>query len=196
MKTIFVFSGPSGAGKSTLINFILERFDHVGATVSCTTRQKREDEIDGKDYYFISDEEFDRLVKNEEFLEHVECYKNKYGTLKSAVFDVLKTKECCILDLDFAGAHKILSGDLFHDIKSVGILILPPSLKVLKKRLILRGSETDETLQTRLDKSFSAKKVAAYDHVIINRDLETAKSNLLALLEQFAYKTENAVQGH
>lgn len=182
MKTIFVFSGPSGAGKSTLIKFVLENFQNIGTTVSCTTRSKRQGEIDGVDYHFVSNEEFEASVQNGEFLEYVECFKNRYGTLKTAVSDVLENKDGCILDLDFEGAHNVLTNDLFQKFKSVGILILPPSLKSLKQRLISRGSETNESLKTRLQKSFSAEKIAAYDHVIINNDLENAKADLKKLV--------------
>ncbi|MDR0942165.1 MAG: guanylate kinase [Holosporales bacterium] len=182
-KRCLVFSGPSGVGKSTLVNFVLNNFDSVGTTVSCTSRPPRASEKNGVEYYFISKEEFDERVKNGEFIEHVELYGNKYGTLKTAVSDILKDKDLCILDLDFEGAYNILSNNLIPNFKVEGILVLPLSIKSLKTRLMNRRTETEEEIQRRLDESFNAKKIASYKHIIFNNDLEVAKAEISKILQ-------------
>ncbi|MBQ8651050.1 MAG: guanylate kinase [Alphaproteobacteria bacterium] len=177
-KTIVVFSGPSGAGKSTLIRHILSEFkDRIGLTVSCTTRPKREREIPGVDYWFISNEKFDEHINNNDFIEYVECYGNRYGTLKSAVQDVLNRCDICVLDLDYVGSYKVLSGKLL-DYKTVGILVLPASLKKWKQRLIDRNSETEESLKIRITESFNIDKISYYDHILLNGSIDKAKQEI------------------
>jgi guanylate kinase len=184
-KKCLVFSGPSGAGKSTLVDFILDTFDWVGTTVSCTNRAPRISETDGIEYHFVSNEEFEKRVKDGDLIEHVERYGNKYGTLKSAVFDVLKDKDLCILDLDFEGAYNILSNNLIPDFEVEGVLILPLSIRSLKARLMSRQTETEETFQRRLDESFKAKRIANYKYVILNNDLEIAKVEISKILRDW-----------
>ncbi len=175
MKTVIVFSGPSGSGKSTLIKHILSKFgDNVGMTVSCTTRKARAGEINGVDYHFLTSDEFQKNLVDGAFIEHVECYGNRYGTLKSSVDDVLRTKKICILDVDFKGAYKVLMTNLLQ-YACVGILVLPPSLAALKQRLIDRNSETEESLNIRINDSFNIGSIANYHHVIVNNELENSK---------------------
>ncbi|MDR1391002.1 MAG: guanylate kinase [Holosporales bacterium] len=181
MKKVFVFSGPSGVGKSTLIKYLLTNLEFVGMTISCTTRAPRFDEVHGVDYYFISSEEFEKLIKDGEFLEHVECYGNRYGTLKREVSNVLKSKDVCILDLEFEGAYNVISkGEV--NFKSIGVLILPPSMKSLKNRLINRKTETEESLKKRIKESFRVKEIANYEYVIINDDLEKSKQDITDII--------------
>ena len=183
-KKIFVISGPSGAGKSTLINYILENFKDAGLTVSCTTRKPRNGETPAVDYHFISQNDFETLIKNDEFIEHVECYGNRYGTLKSEISNVLKHKNICILDMEFKGAHNILSKNTINSDCS-GILILPPSLKALKDRLINRKSETEESLNKRISEAFNFENIASYQHVIINKDINDAKSEIFKIFSDY-----------
>ncbi len=180
-KTILVFSGPSGAGKSTLIKHLLSNLKSADLTVSCTTRPPREGERNGVDYHFVTHDEFEKLVKGNKFIEHVNCYGNRYGTLKKAVNDVLDKNEFCILDLDFKGAYNVLSNKIFK-FNCFGILVLPPSLKTLKHRLQNRNSETIESLNLRLNDSFQQKQIAKYDFVIINKNLEKATSELINII--------------
>lgn len=183
MKKVFVFSGPSGAGKSTLIKYLLEiSCSSAGLTVSCTTRPPRLGEKDGIDYHFVSNEEFEQLVQNGEFIEHVSCYGNRYGTLKSAVLEVLKNKDICILDMEFEGAYNVLSNNLV-DFDSIGILILPPSINSLRERLKNRNTETEKSLELRLSESFKIDKIAGYHHVIVNKDLEESQKELKKILK-------------
>ena len=183
-KKVFVISGPSGAGKSTLINYILENFKNSGLAVSCTTRKPRDGEINSVDYHFINHSDFEGLIKNNEFIEHVECYGNRYGTLKSEILNVLKHKDICILDLEFNGAHNILSKNTVTSDCS-GILILPPSLKTLKNRLINRKSETEESLNKRISEAFDFENIANYQYVIINKDINDAKSEIFKIFSEY-----------
>ncbi|MDR2458476.1 MAG: guanylate kinase [Holosporales bacterium] len=173
-KKCLVFSGPSGSGKSTLITFVLRTFESTCATVSCTTRQRRDSEVDGVDYHFITHDKFDELVARGEFLEHTECYGNRYGTLNSAVHDVLANNNLCIIDLDYRGSYHILADNIIPEYKCVGILVLPPSLRDLESRLCLRNSETPESIRRRIDESFNVPKIADYQHIIINNDINSA----------------------
>ena len=182
-KLVLVFSGPSGAGKSTLINYLLENLDSVGLTVSHTTRATRFLEKSGIDYHFVTHDEFEQMAQNEEFVEHVSCYGNRYGTSKKAIKDVLENKDVCVLDLEFEGAHNVLSNKII-DYESIGILVLPPSLKTLKNRLNNRGTETAESFEQRLIDSFKADKIAKYHYVIINRDLEESKKELMEIMKK------------
>lgn len=182
-KIILVFSGPSGAGKSTLIKHLLEKFNVAGLTVSHTTRIIRETEIDGVSYHFVSHAKFAEMVKNNEFVEHVECFGNCYGTSKQAIDTVLKIKNICILDLEYEGAYAILNDKYFRD-KCVGILVLPPSYSVLKQRLMARNSETPESLAKRLNDSFKVARIAKYQFVLINTELERSKQKLEAFVSE------------
>ena len=181
-KLILVFSGPSGAGKSTLINYLLENLDSVGLTVSHTTRAPRKLEKSGVDYHFVSHDEFERMASRGDFIEHVSCYGNRYGTSKKSVENVLDNKDICILDLEFEGAHGVLENKTLES-ECIGILVLPPSLKTLKQRLSDRKTETEESLNTRLIESFKVDKIAKYHHVIINRNLEDSKRELIDIVK-------------
>jgi guanylate kinase len=174
MKICYVVSGPSGAGKTTLIRLAAVADESVGVTVSCTTRPPRAGERDGVEYHFISHKRFEELVKASEFIEHVECFGNKYGTLRNAVPDVFRKKNICIMDLDFDGAYKVLACDLLPGFECVGVLILPPSIRSMRDRLMCRNSENATTLQARISNSFYCEKIASYKHVIINDDIQSA----------------------
>ena len=177
-KFILVFSGPSGAGKSTLINYLLDEFDCAGLTVSHTTRKPRAGETDGRSYHFVTKEKFLKMLENDEFVEHIECFGNYYGTSKKAINDIFQHKDICVLDLEYEGAYAILHDENFKN-KCVGILVLPPSFNVLKRRLIERHSETAESLDKRLNDSFKVNKIAKYQFVLINNEIEHSKRKII-----------------
>jgi guanylate kinase len=184
-KLIVVVSGISGAGKSTLIyRFIMDNPDKVSLVVSHTTRSKREKESDGIDYFFIDKQCFVQKIQHEEFAEYVECYGNYYGTHKESIWQVLKTKDVCLLDLEWTGAYKILHRFDCHreKIRKIGILIVPPSLATQKERLQNRNSETPETMKIRIDNSFKYDRMAKYDFIIVNRDIEKAYSDFARII--------------
>jgi guanylate kinase len=157
----------------------------IGATVSCTTRPIRNWEKDGVDYHFVSNEKFEMLIRDNEFMEYVECYGNKYGTLKNSVIDILQTKRFCILDLEFDGAANVLSGK-YLNFNCVGILMLPPSVSALKIRLLGRGSETSESLQKRLADSFTVSRIANYRHVVVNLELQSTKIEIENIIQMYS----------
>ena len=183
-KLIVVISGPSGAGKSTLIKYLLEEFDNIGLTVSHTTRLPRDTEKEEKDYYFVNKGVFEDMIKKDEFIEYVRCFDNYYGTSHISVNNVLNQKDICILDLDYEGAYKLLSNKLFKT-RCVGILVLPPSLKILKERLNERKSETPHSLNKRVEESFIVSRIASYHHVIINNDLNISKYQIKQIIKQY-----------
>ena len=191
MKTVFVISGPSGVGKSTLIRHVLEQVPEAALSVSCTTRAPRKMEVHGREYYFISQQEFREHLKNNDFIEFTECYGNCYGTLKQEILDILARVDICILDVDFIGAYNILERKVmskFADIRFVGILILPPSFKELRARLISRCSETENSINVRLQ-SFNTAQLnyyePIYDHILINSNLDTSQQKLIKILKTY-----------
>ncbi|MDR0640782.1 MAG: guanylate kinase [Holosporales bacterium] len=190
-RFVFVFSGPSGAGKTTLIKHVLKTFgDDVDISVSCTTRNPRSGETDAIDYYFISRSKFGKFVDEGQFLEFTDCYGNQYGTLKSTVLGILANRKACILDVDYKGAKAILNEEVWNvegdlEIHKIGILVLPPSIEVLRKRLLGRKSETKESLDKRISESFNGESIAKYEHVIINDDMSRAKKEVQNIIKLY-----------
>ena len=142
---LMAVSGPSGVGKGTIVKTLLSRRDDVVESVSCTTREPREGEIHGKHYFFLSHEEFKRRIEENDFLEYDEHFGNYYGTPKSFVEETLKTKSV-IMEIDVVGS--LNAKKVFPD--CVLVMIVPPSLEELKKRLIGRGTEGEEQIEGRL----------------------------------------------
>lgn len=180
MQRIFVISGPSGSGKGAILQ-PLKKMDNFKFTVSCTTRPKRSRETDGIEYYFLSNDEFDDGIKQEEFLEWEATYDYKYGTKKSEVENILKSGKNCVLEIDVRGALNIKK--IYPD--AVLIFIVPPSFEILKERLIRRGTETEKTLRKRLERY--KKEILfkdKYDYIVINDDLTTAQQNLLDIIKK------------
>lgn len=147
---LFVVSAPSGAGKTTICSALRQKPDFVYA-VSCTTRAPRPGEVNGEDYHFLSEEEFTRRVEAGEFLEHAEVHGRRYGTLKSDVLENLSQGVDVLLDIDIAGAASIRACEDpgIHDALA-DIFIMPPNLEELRRRLMKRGTETDEQIAIRL----------------------------------------------
>lgn len=189
MNTVLMaISGPSGVGKGTIVKEFLRRRADVGVSVSCTTRAPRACEVNGRDYFFITKEEFLRRKDEGDFLEWDEHFGNYYGTPKSFVESELKTKSL-ILEIDVVGA--LNARKHFPECKL--IMVTPPSVEELKKRLEGRCSETEEEVQTRLKRlDYELSKAPEYDYILVNDKLESAVDRLekiyLSLLEK---KNEN-----
>ena len=177
---LVVVSGPSGVGKGTIVKTVLKRRKDVVESVSCTTRAPREGEQHGREYYFLTKEEFTRRIQENDFLEYDEHFGNFYGTPKSFVKEKLKEKSV-ILEIDVVGA--LNAKKAFP--KSVLVMIAPPSLEELKNRLVSRGSESQEEIEKRLSRlKFELSQKDKYDYVIINDDLEKAIEEFCQILDR------------
>ncbi|XP_033478169.1 guanylate kinase 1b isoform X2 [Epinephelus lanceolatus] len=188
-----VLSGPSGAGKSTLMKRLMKDHEGVfGFSVSHTTRNPRPGEEDGKDYHFTTKEAMQEAIDNGEFIENAEFSGNMYGTSKAAIEDVLAKNLICILDVDIQGVKRIKETDL----NPIYISIQPPSMEILEKRLRDRQTETEESLQKRLEAARIdmelSKEPGMFDVVIINDDLEKAYEELKDILNDEIQKIQEA----
>jgi guanylate kinase len=136
----------------------------------------REHEVEGVSYYFVSRPEFEKMIAKEAFVEYVECFGNMYGTSQKTVADSLLKRSCCLMDIEWEGAYTVLNGNfLSKGIRKIGIVILPPSINAVKERLLNRGSETNESLETRVTRSFNGiKNIAKYDYIVVNNELNEA----------------------
>jgi guanylate kinase len=162
---LFVLSGPSGVGKGTVLDYLMEDYKDINYSVSATTREPREGEVDGLDYFFISKEKFDQMKKEDKFLETARVHGNYYGTPRSYVDDCLERGEDIILEIDIQGAKQIK--EKFDE--AVYIFLLPPNYEELKNRLEKRDSETEESLKTRLkNASEEISEMENYDYRIVN----------------------------
>ena len=180
MKNIIVISAPSGAGKTTLCSELQRRKPHIKFSVSCTTRPKRDHEVDGVNYHFLSEHEFMEKVQNNEFIEFENVHGYFYGTLRKTLEDALTEQKMILFDLDVNGAMTIKSN---YSDNTCTIFILPPSLDDLKKRLIQRDSETEERINKRLERTAQEMEYKdKFDACIINDDLAIAAEELNKLI--------------
>jgi guanylate kinase len=181
MKNLLLaISGPSGVGKGTLVNLLLERDRSLRLSVSCTTRAPRAGEEDGKQYFFLSKEEFERRIAADAFLEYDKHFDNYYGTPKDFVLKTLETKSV-LLEIDVMGATDVKRK--FPE--TVTIFIAPPSEKELKDRLRGRRSESDEQIETRLKRlDYELSFAKDYDYVVVNDRLEDAYGELCDIIKK------------
>lgn len=176
---LFVVSGPSGTGKTTILRKILERQDNLEFSVSYTTRQKRECEEEGKDYFFVSRDHFEDLIERNEFIEWARVHDNLYGTSRKYVDSMLENGTNVILDIDVQGALNVLR----QRPEAVYVFIAPPSFDELKRRLEFRGTERREQLQTRLRNArWELSKIKRFQYVIVNSDLNHSVVQLEAII--------------
>ena len=175
---LFVLSAPAGTGKTTLVQMLTQEFDCVVASISFTTRAPRKTEVDGRDYYFISNQQFEQKKKSGDFLEFAEVFGHFYGTSKSLVESLLAKGKHVVLVIDTQGALKIKK-----IMQATFVFIVPPSLEVLKQRLIARKSESEESLAIRLKwAEEEMKAIPYYDYLIVNDKLTTAYEVLRSIL--------------
>lgn len=173
-------SGPSGVGKGTIVKTLVSRRKDVVESVSCTTRAPRAGEVHGREYYFLTKEDFLRRVKENDFLEYDEHFGNYYGTPKSFVRETLKEKSV-ILEIDVVGG--LNAKKEFPECRLV--MIVPPSVEELKRRLIARNSETEEEIENRLSRlEYELSQKDKYDFVIVNDEIETAIQELEQIIDQ------------
>ena len=172
-KKIILITAPSGSGKTSVVNHLMKKFPQLSFSVSATTRQPRNGEKNGVHYYFISEPEFREKIHNKEFLEWEMVYEGKYyGTLKSDIERIWKENKIPVLDIDVQGAIHVQQQ---YPINTIAIFIQPPSIEELKRRLKLRGSDTDQSLQARLNKSgYEMTFKEHFENIIINENFEKA----------------------
>jgi len=177
--TLFIISAPSGAGKTTLYKMALEGVDHLSPSVSYTTRPKRGTEIEGVDYCFVSKEDFDTMIADNEFIEWAEVHGNKYGTPKKGIHEKLDKGEDILFDIDVQGARNLKAQ--FPD--AVLIFVLPPSFDILKERLNSRNTNETDDINVRMDNALQeVKAVKDFDYLIINNFLTKALKDLEAII--------------
>lgn len=173
---MLVLSSPSGAGKTTLSRRLLQADSNVVMSISVTTRPKRPNEIEGQDYFFVSDAKFEQMKKSGEFLEHATVFGHRYGTPRQAVMDALDAGRDVLFDIDWQGTQQLKekAGD---DV--VGVFVLPPSRAELERRLRSRAQDSEEVVQQRMEKANDElSHWAEYDYVILNNDIQHAMGEL------------------
>jgi len=189
--TLYVFSAPSGAGKTSLVKALLEKTEAIGVSVSHTTRDPRPGEENGKDYNFVSQDEFKSLIDQNAFLEHAQVFDNFYGTSQIWVESELAAGRDVILEIDWQGAEQIRQ----QMPDTVTVFILPPSREELHSRLTGRGQDSEETIERRMRDAVSEMShYNEFDYIIINDDFEQAleqlRSVVLARRQRAAAQTQ------
>jgi guanylate kinase len=178
---LFVISAPSGAGKSTLIDKIRPVFPDMVYSISCTTRRPRGREKDGIHYHFVSRDRFEEMIRNEDFLEFKEVHGHLYGTPGKPVREVLEQGGAMILDIDVMGAQ-----EAFKKIpQAVGVFVNAPSMEELEKRLRARGTDSEESIRTRMNNAVQETEVGTtFQYQIVNGDLEEAVKDLVSIIRE------------
>jgi len=182
-----IFSAPSGSGKTTLVKYLLNQKElNLSFSISATTRQRRDGEVQGKDYFFKTKSDFKKLISNSEFLEHEEVYDDVfYGTLESEVIKQLETQNV-IFDIDVIGGIRLKE---YFKNNALSIFVKAPSVKELKKRLSFRNKDSNESIETRIQKAQKEiEKESKFDLSIINDDLDLAKKESLDAVQNFLSK--------
>ena len=184
---LIIFSAPSGSGKSTIINYLLQQSLRLRFSISATSRAPRGTEKNGVEYYFLTPEEFKTRIAQGDFLEYEEVYTDKfYGTLKSEVERIIQEEDNVIFDVDVVGGCNIKR---FYGDRALSVFIQPPSIEELRKRLIGRGTDTPEVIESRIAKAaYELGFADKFDVVVVNDDLETAKAKALQVIQAFLAK--------
>jgi guanylate kinase len=178
---VFVITGPSGVGKGTLIKQLLTRCPDLELSISATTRQPRAGEVDGRDYHFLSPDQFDRRREQNDFLEFAAYSGNHYGTLRSEVERRLDAGHSVVLEIEVQGAQQVRAAKP----DSIQIFIAPPDPRVLRERLAGRGTDSAEAIDKRLETAeIELASQGDFDHLIVNDDLDTATEELVGIVRE------------
>ena len=177
---MFVLSSPSGAGKTTLTKKIAENNSDFEISISHTTRKSRLNEINGKDYHFVSKEEFNNLVRGNSFFEYANIFDNYYGTLKKPVLELLSRGKHVLFDIDWQGTQQL---EKIKNLSLITFFILPPNIKILKQRLSNRHEEQEELIEKRMNKfNEEVSHWNEYNYVVINDDLNMCYEKILSII--------------
>lgn len=183
---LIVVSGPSGVGKGSVLKELVS-LEGVFISISATTRNPREFEKDGVDYYFISREKFEEHIAKEDMVEYNEYCGNYYGTIKSKLIKLLKDNEVVILEIDVNGASKIA-----ESFDCVRVFLFPPSFEELKKRLVGRGTESKQSVEKRLSQAFvEVERAHEYDYLVVNENIKKAAEDILNIARVESLKIKN-----
>lgn len=189
---LIVISGPSGVGKGTVRKALFQRKGHnLDFSISMTTRSPRGEEVEGKDYYFVTKEQFQAEIKKGNLLEHVKFVNNYYGTPKDKVMEKLEEGKEVVLEIEVQGAMQVKAK--MPD--AVFIFIAPPSYKALEARLVNRGTETSDVILERLNKARNEIMFASsYDYIVVNDEVENAVDKIIAIIRAEHAKTNRALE--
>ena len=178
---MFILSSPSGAGKTTIARRLLEEDNEIRLSVSATTRPKRPGEVDGEDYHFVSQTDFDRMVAEDAFYEWARVFGNSYGTPKSQIRAGLKGGQDFLFDIDWQGTQQLYQKDQ-QDV--VRVFLLPPSIEELQRRLTGRGTDSAEVIEARMDRARAEiSHWDGYDYVVVNDDIDLCFEKVRQILE-------------
>ena len=189
---LFIISAPSGSGKSTLIKLLLDEVENLEYSISYTTREPRKGEVNGKDYFFVSEKEFEEMIENDEFIEYARVFgKFYYGTSKKQVYSRIEQGKDVIMDIDVQGAYQIMEKG---NLDFTSIFIIPPSIEELKKRLVERGRDSMEEIEKRLITAKNEiKYLGHFDYVVVNDILEEALTSLKSIISSERHKVKRLV---
>lgn len=186
---LLVISGLSAAGKGTIAKELVNRYDDFVLSISATTREKRGNEIEGKDYFFISKDKFEEMIKNNEFLEYAKYVNNYYGTPKKYVKEMIEKGKNVILEIEMQGALQVKK---IYD-KAILVFFLPKDAKTQRERLISRKRETIEQIEERIKQAIvDAEYAIHYDYVLVNEEIEDSIEDLQLIVENKYDKSKNA----
>ena len=183
---LVIFSAPSGSGKSTIVNWLMQEHPELKLyfSISCTSRAPRGTEQNGVEYFFVTPEEFRQRIDHGDFLEYEEVYQDRfYGTLKEQIENQRSAGQNVVFDVDVKGGVNIKK---YYGGEALSIFIQPPSVEELRRRLVARGTDTDESIESRVAKaSYELSFANQFDHIIVNDDLDKAKAAALTTLKEF-----------
>ena len=187
---VFVISAPSGSGKTTICRMLVQRLENIQLSVSYTTRPRKAGEVEGKDYYFVKPEIFDKMNISREFLESASVYGNRYGTSREAVRTIVSRGWDAVLEIDVQGGRKVKQ----ELPEAVLVGIFPPDWKSLEKRLIGRGRDTSEEMEARLRSAADeARQLLSYDYLVVNDDLGTAVTRVEWIVRAARFRRDRAL---
>ena len=188
MANLFIIAAPSGCGKTSLVKALVRNSKNLAVSVSHTTRKPRKGEIDGENYHFVSNETFEQMISNNDFLEYAKVFGNMYGTAKTNIYEKLDSDISIILEIDWQGARQVRQ----NMPEVISIFILPPSKNVLLERLTIRGQDDKATISERMENS--EKEMSHYNefgYLIINDQFDSALNNLKTIIDDCGNNIKN-----
>ncbi len=186
---VFIISAPSGSGKTTICRKLVERLEDIELAISYTTRPRKNGERDGKDYHFINDDIFDKMVKLNEFLEYASVYGNRYGTARDAVRSIVSRGRDAILEIDVQGGRKVKEALP----EAILIAVFPPDWESLERRLSARGRDSADEIGRRLEAAArEIRDLLTYEYIVVNDDLETAVARIECIIRASRQRADRA----